>query len=138
MSKNVEDIRANAAGDKPLGKALMEALKDYSAAFHLLPLVREQTWPAGKGKQDDPAGKGRGKGKKGKSAGSNSAPRGFIGCTGRDQKNRPICFDYNISDCAHAAHGASCKKGRHIRFKAGCHKPHQYRVAHADEPKAAS
>ncbi len=137
MSKNIENIRPDPAGDKPLDKALLEALKDYATAFHLLPLVKEQIWHAGKGKHDDIPGKGRGKGKKGK-AGSNSAPRGFAGCTGRDQKNRPICFDYNISDCPHASHGASCKKGRHVCFKIGCHKPHQYHVAHADESKASS
>ena len=139
MSRNVENIRADPAGDKPLDKALMEALKDYSTAFHLLPLVKEQTWTGGKGagKHDDLPGKGRGKGKKGK-AGSNSTPRGFAGCTGRDQKHRPICFDYNISDCQHAAYGAACKKGRHVCFKIGCFKPHQYRVAHADEQKQSS
>ena len=138
MSKNVENIRADPAGDKPLDKAMMEALRDYSTAFHLLPLVKEQTWHGGKGKNDDIPGKGRGKGKKGKAAGANAAPRGFAGCTGRDNKNRPICFDYNINDCPHAAHGASCRKGRHVCFKIGCHKPHQYHVAHADEQKAGS
>ena len=121
----------------------MTALKDYSTAFHLLPLVKEQSWGGGgKGKNDVPFNprdpKGKGKGKKGKSSGSNSAPRGYAGCTGRDQKGRPICFDYNISGCQHAADGAACRKGRHVCFKANCHKPHQYCVAHADEPKPAS
>lgn len=139
MSRNVESIRANPAGVNPLDTALMDALKDYSTAFHLLRLVKEQAWKGGKGtqQQDDLPGKGRGKGKKSK-AGSNSAPRGFTGWTGRDQKNRPICFDYNISDCPNAAQGAACKKGRHVRFKIGCFNPHQYRVAHPNKNKQSS
>ena len=143
MSQHVENIRANPGGDKPLDTAIMTALKDYSTAFHLLPLVKEQSWGGGgKGKNDVPFNprdpKGKGKGKKGKSSGSNSAPRGYPGCTGKDQKGRRICFDYNISSCQHAADGAACRKGRHVCFKANCHKPHQYCVAHADEPKPAA
>eukprot|EP00434_Breviolum_minutum_P046318 symbB.v1.2.041816.t1/scaffold8689.1/size5366/1 len=47
-------------GVKPLDTALMDALKDYSTAFHLLRLVKEQAWKGGKGtqQQDDLPGKG--------------------------------------------------------------------------------
>lgn len=61
------------------------------------------------------------------------APRGMTGCVGRDAKNRPICFDFNLSECKHAAAGAACRKGRHVCFKAGCFKTHSFAVAHASE-----
>ena len=142
MSQSIEDIRPSPAGAKPLDNGLMEALRSHNTAFHLMPMAKELSWPGGgKFKPDDAAvpdkGKGKGKGKKGKAVGAAAAPRGYPGCTGRDSKNRPICFDYNISSCSHAAHGAACKKGRHVCFKAGCHKPHAYVTAHADEAKAA-
>ena len=142
LSQTTEEIRPTAAGVRPLDDGLMEALRSYNTAFHLMPMVKEQSWPSGhrvKG-EDGPyqeKGKGKGKNKKGK-PGAASAPRGYPGCTGRDPKNRPICFDFNISSCPHAAQGAACKKGRHICFKSGCHKPHAYVVAHADEAKASA
>ena len=143
ISQGIEDIRPTAAGVRPLDAALMTALRSYNVAFHLTPLTKEHSWPSyQKGKGDEltggyEKGKGKGKGKKGK-PGAASAPRGFPGCTGRDNKQRPICFDFNISSCSHAPQGGACQKGRHVCFKIGCHKPHSYATAHADEAKAAT
>lgn len=138
LSANVKDIRPSAAGARPLDVELMNALRDYNTAFCLMPLPKEsayQPW-----RQSDDQGKGRkgpkGGGKsdaKGKQKGSNVAPRGMTGCVGRDAKNRPICFDFNLSECKHAAAGAACRKGRHVCFKAGCFKTHSFAVAHASE-----
>ena len=144
LSRNVENIRPMAGAPKPLDAELANALRDYKTSFHLMPLPKEggyvplRTAANSSFVQDDVSVKGhkgkKGKGK-GKQSGSNAAPRGFIGCVGRDGKNRSICFDWNISECSHAAAGAACRKGRHVCFKAGCFKPHQYHKAHAEEAK---
>ena len=144
LSRNVENIRAVAGGPKPLDAELGNALKDYKTSFHLIPLPKDsnygpvRTSPNLTGQHEDQPGKGwkgkKGKGK-GKAAGSNAAPRGYIGCVGKDAKNRSICFDWNIGECSHAAAGAACRKGRHVCLKAGCFKPHQYHKAHAEEAK---
>ena len=143
LSQNVEDIRP-VLNVKPLDAKLVEALQDYNTVFHLLPL------PKGASKDDGyvqrpshggvsesvapyrPKGKSKGKGKH-KSTGSNSAPQGMVGCVGRDGKNRPICFNYNLSSCDKAPGGGTCPKGRHVCFKAGCFRVHQYKEAHASE-----
>ena len=61
------------------------------------------------------------------------APRGMVGCVGRDPKGRNLCFDYNLSSCDKAPDGGTCTKGRHACFKAGCRKIHQFHKAHADD-----
>ena len=76
--------------------------------------------------------KGKG-GKKGKAMGSSMAPRGMVGCVGRDHKGRSICVNYNLSECKGAADGAACAKGRHVCFTANCFKPHAFSKAHASE-----
>ena len=81
-----------------------------------------------------------GKGKnKNQAKGSNVAPRGIQGAVGRDNKNRPICFNYNLSACDQAPAGGSCSRGRHVCFKANCFKNHPFHVAHKDElPKSGT
>lgn len=138
MAQNCGDIRPQGAV-KPLDALLDEALRDYNAAFHLLPLPKETFASSARPRaeqQDRPAsqpgggkGKGKGKSRSGKGSGASAAPRGMLGCVGRDPKNRPICFDFNLSKCPHAAAGAACPKGRHICFKAGCFKVHAFHVA---------
>lgn len=110
MAQEIRDIRPTGDDLRPLDVALERALRDYSVAFHVVPLpklaAKEDSAPT-KRHTSEPypqttgfKGKGRGKsGKGGKSSGSNAAPKGFHGCVGRDAKNRPICFDYNISGC---------------------------------------
>jgi hypothetical protein len=76
----------------------------------------------------------KGKGKaKGTNQGSSYAPRGIKGAVGRDARGRPICFNFNLSECQEAAAGASCKKGKHVCFKANSFKPHAFSSAHAEE-----
>ena len=140
MAQNIHDIRP-VGNVKPLDAGLGDALRDYATVFHLLPLPktaakdeqpsksqaqRETAAPYRKGNN-----KGGGKGKSG--AGSNSAPRGMVGCVGRDAKNRPICFDFNLSSRNKAAVGAACPKGRHCCFKAGCFRNHSFKDAHPTE-----
>lgn len=105
LSQVVTDIRPDDKGDRPLDKALSEALSDYNVAFHLLPLplhvgtsyapmrnkdsqnTREDF---GKGfNQNRKGGKGK---NKGNAKGSSVAPRGIQGAVGRDARGRPICF----------------------------------------------
>ena len=145
LSHNVVEIRPTAANIRPLDAALEDALRDYNTAFHLVPLpkasAREDTQYAPKktyeGNHPPPPyaqygkGKGKQKGGKSKAAGSNVAPKGYPGCVGRDAKNRPICFDYNLSSCNKAPSGGGCSKGRHVCFKAGCFKTHAYKDVHA-------
>lgn len=145
LAHNVVDIRPDANDVRPLDAALDNALKDYNTAFHLLPLpkanVSEQVpkkiysepYPTYGG----PKGRGKGKhGKGGKSSGSNAAPKGYSGCVGRDGKNRPICFDFNLNQCSKAPTGGACPKGRHVCFKARCFKAHAYKDGHPDEAAA--
>ena len=140
MAQNVHDIRP-VGNVKPLDDQLVRALQDYNTVFHLLPLpktaAREDTSSKNPARENvAPYRKGQGKNKgggKNKSGGSLSAPRGMVGCVGRDAKNRPICFDFNLSTCSNAAVGAACSKGRHCCFKAGCFRNHAYKDAHATE-----
>ena len=143
MAQNSRSIRADAAGKRPLDGMLMEALRDYNTSFHLVPLPKEP-WH-GKADPERPrseayfqaaATKGKGKGKSKKGSGSTVAPKGLKGCVGRDPKNRPICFNYNLNRCDNAPAGGACNRGRHICFKAGCHKTHAFKDAHAEDAPA--
>ena len=145
MSQNVDDIKQQGDGSRPLDAALMEALTDYNVTFHLLPLplpssstyapVRnrdaQQAEFGYKGKSFPSGRKGKGKSKG--QQGSSVAPRGIKGAVGRDPKGRAICFNYNLGECSEAPVGGACKRGRHICFKANCFKTHAFSVAHADE-----
>lgn len=158
MSQHCADIRP-AGAVKPLDAVMVDALKDYNTAFHLLPLPKEQfvsnvryrtslsVSASGDAAPPPPfkgGGKSKGKGKQfGKgpkgSGGSGVAPKGFLGCVGRDPKGRPLCFDFNITTCPLAPPGGACPNGRHNCFKAACFKPHAFCVAHASEmPKPAT
>ena len=139
LARTVSDIRPDAAHVKPLHTRIHEALRDYHTSFHLMPLPVNQNYGAWKAAQDtvkdNPWENRKGKGGKGKhkGKGSSMAPRGMVGCVGRDQKGRSICFNYNLTECKGAADGASCAKGRHVCFKANCFKPHAFCKAHANE-----
>ena len=147
LSQNISDIRPAANGVKPLDKGLEDALLDnYEVTFHLLPLplsvggaygpLRNKEQQLGK---EEHSAKGfpanrKGKGKtKGSTQGSSSAPRGIKGAVGRDNRGRPLCFNYNLSNCSDAPTGGTCRKGRHICFKANCFKAHAFCEAHKDE-----
>lgn len=147
LSQNCSDIRPNGLV-KPLDALMEDALKDYQTTFHLLPLPKEQfasnnrfrsdqaERSSGSGQQwgvPNNRTKGKGRGGKGKGAGSNAAPRGFVGCVGRDAKGRPLCFDFQVGKCTAAPPGGACPRGRHCCFKAGCFKPHRLMDAHPDE-----
>ena len=150
LAQQVSDIRPKADGTKPLDAALHEALTDYNVVFHMLPLpVPPSSSYAPMRNRDEPnrdagykgqaAGK-KGKGKnKGQNQGSSFAPRGAKGAVGRDAKGRAICFNYNLSECSDAPAGGSCRRGRHICFKANCFRPHAFHASHPDEmPKQTS
>lgn len=148
LSQNAQDIRPRADGSRPLDNLLDAALQDYNVAFHLLPLPlpaqqqgssyapfrpRDQEYESkgnakGKGKQ-------RRKGKQGSktSFGSSYAPKNIPGAVGKDNRGRPLCFDFNLATCTLAPAGGQCHKGRHVCFKANCFKPHAFSVAHASE-----
>lgn len=148
MSQNCDDIRPSGVV-KPLDAVMVDAVKDYQAAFHLLPLPKEQfaanvryrsaanSGEASSSSQPSKGwGKSKGKGKnagKSKGSGSGVAPRGFLGCVGRDPKGRPLCFDFNIAGCTLAPPGGACPNGRHACFKSLCFKRHAFHVAHASE-----
>eukprot|EP00435_Cladocopium_sp_Y103_P050176 s2135_g15.t1 len=149
MAQNVSDIRPAADGSRPLDKALHEALSDYNVTFHMLPLPMssQSAYAPMRNKDENPreymsgsnfGGKGnqgrKGKGKnKGGGQGSSVAPRGIKGAAGRDSKGRAICLNFSLSEWNEAAAGASCRRGRHVCFKANCFKPHSFASAHADE-----
>ena len=147
MQHHAQEIREDAAGVRPLDDLLRDALRDYNTTFHLLPLPKlaaSETAFAPKGQRSESntqqpgpsnyAGGGKGKSKgKGRGKGSHAAPKGYVGCTGRDGKGRPICFDFNTGECQRAPPGGTCNKGRHVCFKAGCFRTHSFKTAHADE-----
>lgn len=149
LSQNCDDIRPPGTV-RPLDKLLEDALRDCQTTFHLLPLPKEHfasnvrykaeqserqhsSGAAWHGASSKPKGKGKGGGKSGKGFGSNAAPRGFVGCVGRDAKNRPLCFDWQVGKCSSAPAGGACPKGRHNCFKGGCFKPHRFCDARPDE-----
>lgn len=142
LCREVASIRPTLTGDRPLDNKLLEALQDYNTAFHLMPLPSHATYAPLRNEQDAPTTSpkgdfkgGKGKGKKGK--GSSMAPRGMLGCVGRDPKGRPICFDFNLSKCDRGGKdGGQCNKGRHICFKAGCFKNHPFCKGHPNEMPA--
>ena len=157
MAQNVADIRPGGDGTRPLDKSLHEALNDYNVTFHMfpLPVASASVYAPVRNRDDHATGsatgrdtsykgqsftrKGKGKGKQSNAQGSSFAPRGIKGAVGKDSKGRAICFNYNLSECQDAAAGASCRRGRHVCFKANCFKPHAFSVAHADEmPKQAN
>ena len=157
MAQNVPDIRPGGNGVRPLDQALHDALNDYNVTFHMLPLpiASVSAYAPVRNRDDHPnvhnpgqgsgykgqsfSRKGKGKAKHGGAQGSSFAPRGIKGAVGRDSKGRAICFNFNLSECPDAAAGASCKRGRHVCFKANCFKPHAFSSAHADEmPKQAN
>ena len=143
LGQNVPDPRPTPGGDRPLDAALLVALQDYKTSFHLMPLPKSHGggWypaPTSANLQDPPNHyhKGKGKGKsKTKGKGSFAAPKGYSDCVGRDAKGRPLCFNFNLGKCTQAAVGASCSRGRHMCFKAGCFKPHAYVDEHKPEQK---
>ena len=155
MAQNVQDIRPGGDGTRPLDRALHDALNDYNVTFHMLPLpttsmgmyapVRNRDDFQGGGSSGRDLGyenhnsgkKGKGKAKN-NAQGSSFAPRGIKGAVGRDSKGRAICFNFNLSERTDAAAGASCKRGRHVCFKANCFKPHAFSMAHADEMPEAN
>lgn len=141
---NLEDIRP-VLNVKPLDGKLTEALRDYNTVFHLLPLpksvARDEPYiqRTAHSVASESSAPYRPEGKS-KATGSNSAPQGMVGCAGRDGKNCPACFNYNLSACDKAPGGGTCPKGRHVCFKARCFRVHQYKEAHASEmptPKPA-
>ena len=151
LSQTVRNIRPDANEVRPLDAALLDSLQDYSVAFHLVPLPASSSssgansggYGPAKTYNDDsggqkgrPYGKSRGKGKKG-TGGSAQAPKAYKGCVGRDNRNRPLCFNWNLGTCDKAPAGGSCDKGRHACFKLGCFKPHRFCEVHkADMPNA--
>ena len=75
-----------------------------------------------------------GKGKaKGNQQGSSTAPKGIKGAVGRDNRGRALCFNFNLSECPDAPIVGTCKRGRHVCFKANCFKAHAFCSAHKDE-----
>lgn len=145
-SANCKDIRPNATGVGPLDAMLSQALTDYNTTFHLLPLLASSSATPAKNtvavepppqRPADfvrrPKSKGKGKGKSASKSNASFAPRGFVGCVGRDQRGRPICFDFNIKGCSKAAAGSTCPNGRRVCFKSMCFKVHAFHEAHASE-----
>jgi len=148
LSKHCDNIRPDAAGVKPLDNMLMEALRDYHVAFHLMPLPQSASAQQRREPSDTKTSpsapyparpqKGKGKGKQKNGPGLTVAPRGFPGCVGKDNKGRSLCFDFNIKGCKHAAAGGVCKNGRHNCFLANCFQPHAWRDAHGPDKSAVT
>ena len=118
FSKIIEEgfsFSRDSEGNHELDDKLMSALMSYDVSFALLPkiAVQKPPKPTRPGPYDDKHGdnpskfekghKGKGKGKKGKSKNSNSGPGPKqlveLGCVGVDDKNRRICFNYNLTGC---------------------------------------
>eukprot|EP00435_Cladocopium_sp_Y103_P065000 s975_g26.t1 len=109
MSQNVDDIKQQPDGSRPLDKALHDAIADYNVAFHLLPLplpssssyapVRnrdaQQYESKYKGKMN--AGNRKGKGKSKSQQGSSVAPRGIKGTAGVTAAFKRCGFDNSVA-----------------------------------------
>jgi hypothetical protein len=77
-----------------------------------------------------PSGKRRQSGNRGggKSTYAIRMPPELIGMDACTSDVSSICFDFNLAGCKLAAAGASCKKGKHVCCRTGCHKPHSQRA----------
>ena len=137
-------------GTKPLDPLMIRARADAEIQFFMLPTPqpppqpKKRAWDDAFGNQwqkqtgEEGKGKGKQKGKtktKGKplnNAGRIPEQLRSTGCVASDDKNRRLCFAYNIDTCADAAAGAECGRGWHLCAKKGCYKQHP---AHAHPTK---
>jgi hypothetical protein len=81
-------------------------------------------------RRSNSGGKGKGSGSKGSGKSAPYAirmPQELIGMDAKTSDDSPICFDFNLGGCKLASAGASCKKGKHVCCRTGCHKPHSQR-----------
>jgi hypothetical protein len=134
--KTSEVVRANLTAapgaPKPVDAAMMRLMDDPKVQYLLLPLPSlsgtSSSHTAGTAPATNraapyvtppkPKGGGKDKGKD-KGKGVPSIPDG---CSGRDPKNRPICFGFNTGGCKYAKPGQRCKRGFHVCWKTGCGK----------------
>jgi hypothetical protein len=143
-------IQMRPDGKRPLDDLVLRARADAEIQFFMLPTPapppapKKRQWDDAFGnqwqKQAGEEGKGKGK-QKGKTKTKNKqfVNAGRIpeqlrtsGCVASDDKNRRLCFAYNIDTCADAAAGAECGRGWHLCAKKGCYKQHP---AHAHPTK---
>ena len=139
-------IQMRPDGTKPLDSLMARARADAEIQFFMLPTPmpppapKKRAWDDAFGnqwqKQTGEEGKGKGKQKgKTKTKGKPFNNSGKIpeqlrstGCVASDDKNRRLCFAYNIDTCADAAAGAECGRGWHLCAKKGCYKQHPARA----------
>jgi hypothetical protein len=143
-------IQMRPDGTRPLDALVARVRADAEVQFFMLPTPlpppqpKKRQWDDAFGnqtqKQTGEEGKGKGK-QKGKTKTKNKSfyNSGKIpeqlrstGCVASDDKNRRLCFAYNIDTCADAPAGAECGKGWHLCAKKGCYKGHP---AHARPTK---
>jgi hypothetical protein len=142
-------IQMRPDGSRPLDVLVARARADAEIQFFMLPspippaAPKKRAWDDAFNNQwqkqtgDDGKGKGKQKGKtktKGKPFNSGKIPEQLrsTGCVASDDKNRRLCFAYNIDACADAAAGAECGRGWRLCAKKGCYKNHP---AHAHPTK---
>ena len=131
LSSTLQDIRQNAAGEYPLGMALLNLRMDPNITLYLAPLakaaaphnpggvtLRASPYDGGPG----PKGKGKGKGKKT----SPPVPQELRGKWYKMPSGDPICFGFNCkSGCsAKVKAGEKCAKGWHVCAEPRCQKNH--------------
>ena len=150
MTQTVQDIRPSADGTRPLDKALHDALSDYNVTFHMLPLPmassnayaplrsredhsnREQNfvqfWLQRTRFQQKRKGQSQGH-----SPGLKLCAKRYQRRSGKRCKGQAYLLQLQLVRVQEAAAGASCKKGKHVCFKANSLKPHACSSAHAEE-----
>ena len=135
-------IQMRPDGSRPLDALVARVRADAEVQFFMLPTPvpppppKKRAWDDAFGnqtnKQTGEEGKGKGKQKgKTKTKGKSFSNLGKIpeqlrstGCVASDDKNRRLCFAYNIDTCADAPAGSECGKGWHLCAKKGCYKGH--------------
>ena len=133
-----QGIVPDAAGNRPMDRAMASAMVHSSVTFLLMPLqsstaAKRQTDRApageGKGKKAKQAsakakGKGKGKGDKGavraKGVPRDGMPADLAGMSATDPQGRTLCFNFNRGTCTNVVRDHKCQRGMHGCCIPGC------------------
>jgi hypothetical protein len=133
-----QGIVPDAAGIRPMDRAIAAAMIHSSVTFLLMPLqsstaVKRQgdgVPPGeGKGKKARQAaakakgkGKGKGKGDKGQAKGvpRDGMPADLAGMSATDPSGKTLCFNYNRGTCTNVVKNNRCQRGQHGCCRPGC------------------
>jgi hypothetical protein len=129
------DLVGPAGAAKPADAVVSKMMDDPRVQYLLLPLPlssSSSTAPVVTKERPAPYPQGDAKGGKGSKGAGKTGKKGKLnvnipdGCSTRDGKNRPICFNFNQTGCSGAKPGGRCRRGMHVCWKTGCGKANSF------------